>query len=298
MSFSSAEQIGFHQESAIITAPNAGRLTDQRMTLAGLFYAAYCLNMTAYVPFFRTMVGKSLAAVDNGALLPLSSKFQVEDIQRMIKSHNIKAEFGYIGDERSEDVKYFSHSKLISCDNLRKYKYAPRKTYRFHALYIVPNPEHQQLYREILLSMTPNFIIDKIARSVINKLPTNYNCIHDRSERDRLEAGGTKIDFVAPDNMTYVASGNDHSSGLQYRKIFDLQFDPDTHALIDQLVCINAFKFFADPRSGFSSYIIYRRFEKGLQNQTYLLSTRKLVQYEDVPYIYSFKNGYTSNPGF
>ena len=291
-------QAGFQPGSIEITSNATGRLSDQRMILTGLFYAAYCLNATAHLPLFKTTLGKSLAAVRNASVLPLSTKFQLEDMLQMIASHNITAKFGYKSDGR-EDSRYIRrHQPFASCDALRNLEFLPGKIYILSALFIIPNKEHQQLYREMLLSITPNFFISNIAHSVISKLPLNYNCIHDRSEQDRIEDRGKKIDFGAPDNMTYVASGNDHATGLQYRKIYNLQFDPDTHALIDQLICINSFNFYADPRSGFSSYIIYRRFEKGLHNQTYLLATRKLVHYYDIPFIYSSKNGYVSNPGF
>ena len=150
----------------------------------------------------------------------------------------------------------------------------------------------------MLLSLSPNFMIKSIANSIMTRLPPNYNCIHDRSEQDRLEDGGTKTNFAAADNMTYVASGNDYPTGLQYRKVFNLKFDPDTHALIDQIVCINSFNFYADQYSGWSAYVIYRRFERGLQNRTFLLSTKQIVRYENIPYLYSCKNGYVTNPGF
>ena len=53
----------------------------------------------------------------------------------------------------------------------------------------------------MLLSLSPNFMVKSIANSVMTRLPPNYNCIHDRSEQDRIEDGGTKTNFAAADNM-------------------------------------------------------------------------------------------------
>ena len=76
---------GVSSEPLHITAFVSGRLSDQRMKLAGLFYVAYYLNAIAIVPLFKTMLGISLAAVHNGTYLPLSSKFQFEDILHTLR---------------------------------------------------------------------------------------------------------------------------------------------------------------------------------------------------------------------